>query len=128
VVGDQLVNVRPAMLIEQRKNRRFDLRLPVEIVFARTNQKFTGQTRNVSSSGVLFTSERRFEIGEPINYILLFPKARRSREQVSLRCSGKVIRNEGGSTFAATLEHPKFLRRLPTRRATLQKGSLSSQS
>jgi hypothetical protein len=43
-------------MIEQRKNQRFDLRLPLEIISGEAHSKTVGETRNVSSSGVLFTA------------------------------------------------------------------------
>jgi hypothetical protein len=97
------------LVIEQRKNLRFDLKFPLEIL-ARTNEIAWGETRNLSSSGVLFTSERSFEMGERIEYLVRFPKTRGSQVEVQLRCSGQVLRKEAEFTFAATLEHYRFLR------------------
>jgi hypothetical protein len=112
-------------MIERRKNRRFDLKLPVEVVLASADRKSSGETRNLSSSGVLFSSEVSFEIGEPIEYLITFPRASRSRTEVRLRCSGKVLRNEAGS-LAATLENYQFSRRLRARRpgSALPNGSI----
>ncbi|HWZ33544.1 MAG TPA: PilZ domain-containing protein [Bryobacteraceae bacterium] len=97
-------------MIEQRKNQRFDLRLPFEIIRQGTNSKPAGETKNVSSSGVLFTSQIPIEVGEPIEYCITFPKAPGSKAEVKLRCVGKVLRNDPQATFAATLERYEFLR------------------
>ena len=98
-------------VIEQRKNQRFDLRLPFEIIRAGANHKTSGETRNVSSSGVLFTSADKVEIGEPIEYFITFPKAPGARVEVRLRCVGKVLRGEPDQArFAATLERYEFVR------------------
>jgi hypothetical protein len=98
-------------VIEQRKNQRFDLKLPFEVIRAGANHKLTGETKNVSSSGVLFTSAAPVEVGEPIEYFITFPKTPGSRADVRLRCVGKVLRGDPQSAFAATLERYEFVRR-----------------
>ena len=95
---------------EQRKNQRFELKLPFELIRSGTNTKMVGETKNVSSSGVLFTSESTVEVGEPIEYFITFPKAAGSPSQVRLRCVGKVLREDPESKFAATLERYEFVR------------------
>jgi hypothetical protein len=95
---------------EQRKNQRFDLKLPFEILRTGANTKMVGETKNVSSSGVLFTSDMSFPIGEPIEYVITFPKPAGSRTEVRLRCVGTVLREEPESKFAATLERYEFVR------------------
>jgi PilZ domain len=98
-------------VIEQRKNQRFDLRLPFEIIGGARRTKSKGETRNVSSAGVLFTSQAPIEVGESIEYLLTFPRVPGSRVDVRLRCIGKVVRREDPpSAFAATLERYEFLR------------------
>lgn len=96
-------------MIEQRKNQRFDLRLPLEIVRTGATPKNIGETRNMSSSGVLFTSPSPVDIGQPIEYMITLPKAPAARAEVRLRCIGKVVR-EDDSAFAATLERYEFVR------------------
>ncbi len=64
----------------------------------------------MSSSGVLFHSDDPVEVGEPIEYLITFPKAPGSRAEVRLRCVGKVLRDDPESTFAATLERYEFVR------------------
>jgi hypothetical protein len=97
-------------VIEQRKNQRFDLRLPVQIVGSATKMKTNGETKNMSSSGVLFTSTEPVPVGEPIEYVITFPRAPGTRSEVKLRCMGKVVREDGESTFATTLERYEFVR------------------
>ena len=97
-------------LNEQRKHQRFEMKLPFEIIRAGANLKLAGETKNVSSSGVLFTAETPVEIGEPIEYLITFPKAAGSRTEVRLRCVGKVVREEPEQKFAATLERYEFVR------------------
>jgi hypothetical protein len=96
---------------EQRRNQRFRLRLPLQVVGSGANVKTSGETHNVSSSGVLFTSKDRVAVGDAIEYFITFPKAPGSRSEVRLRCVGKVLREEPElSAFAATLERYEFVR------------------
>jgi len=97
-------------LNEQRKNQRFDLKLPFEIIRTGTNTKMVGETKNVSSSGVLFTADSPVEVGEPIEYLITFPKPAGSRYEIRLRCVGTVLREDSESKFAATLERYEFMR------------------
>ena len=97
-------------MIEQRRNQRFDLRLPLEIIRAGASLNAGGETKNVSSSGVLFTTQVSVEVGEPIEYCITFPKTPGSRSLVKLHCVGKVLRNDPEATFAATLERYEFQR------------------
>jgi hypothetical protein len=99
--------------MEQRKNQRFDLRLPFEIVAGGAKTKSKGETRNVSSCGVLFMSKTPVEIGASIEYMITLPKAPGTRSDVRLRCIGKVVRSEQQSRFAATLERYEFVRQRP---------------
>ena len=97
-------------MIEQRKNQRFELRLPFEVIRAGATSKTTGETKNVSSSGVLFRSADPVPVGEPIEYFITLLKAPASRSEVRLRCVGKVLRGETESAFAATLERYEYVR------------------
>jgi hypothetical protein len=97
-------------MIEQRKNQRFDLRLPIEILGGKSNRP-KGETKNVSSCGVLFTIPATVQVGEPIEYVITLPKAQGTRLDVRLRCVGKVVRNDlPAAAFAATLERYEFVR------------------
>ena len=98
-------------LIDQRKNQRFDLRLPFELV--RTGSQpvgSSGETLNLSSGGVLFTSDASIEVGQSIEFIITLPT------KVRLRCIGKVVRTERAAAeemegnVAATVERFEFVR------------------
>ena len=107
-------------MIEQRKAKRFDLKLPVEVV-RRSFQPVSsiGTTKNLSAGGVLFSATVPIEVGEPIEYIITFPTHPINGGTVSLRCLGKVLRLEpngsdeasGTVLVAATLERYEFVRR-----------------
>ena len=97
-------------MMEQRKHQRFELRLPFEVVTNGSRSKVRGETKNVSSAGVLFTTESQLPLGESIEYMITLPKAPGARSDVRLRCIGKVIRGEQTSRYAATLERYEFVR------------------
>ena len=103
--------------MEQRRTRRFKLQLPLSITRSGSERvTVSGQTRNISSSGVLFTSEREPDLGGPIEYLIVLNHE--GPQPVTLRCMGKVLRAEpmiaGGRSasfqVAATLERYEFLR------------------
>jgi hypothetical protein len=75
----------------------------------------TGFTKNISSGGVLFTSERELDVGGPLEYVITLGVP--SDQMVSLRCIGKVVRYkkiadsaEPAYDIAATLERYEFVR------------------
>lgn len=102
-------------LKDQRKNQRFGLRLPFELI--RTGSQpvgKTGETKNVSSSGVLFTADADVQIGQPIEFVITLPTGA-AGSSVRLRCVGKVVRLEqqmhgADQSVAATMERFEFLR------------------
>jgi hypothetical protein len=121
-------------MIEQRKNQRFDLHLPFEILGEKSYRP-KGETMNVSSCGVLFTTPATVEVGDRIEYLITLPRASGARTDVRLRCMGKVVRSdeavrsddavhseeasrseqgvrseEPALAFAATLERYEFVR------------------
>jgi hypothetical protein len=95
---------------EQRKSQRFELKLPLEIVRAGSLPvNTTGETKNLSSSGVLFKLDAPLPVGESIEYIITLPVTRAGGPAVRLRCMGKVVRH-AESCAAATLERYEFVR------------------
>ncbi len=101
-------------MIENRKNQRFELRLPFEVI--RSGHRFNflqGQTLNMSSSGVLFELDQPLAVGEIIEYMITLPTGQNPDEDVRLRCMGKVVRNFEKFT-AATMERYEFVRTRPT--------------
>ena len=99
-------------MAEQRKSRRFELKLPVELIRSGSRQmSHVGETRNVSSGGVLLNDPAEpMEIGQPIEYMISLPTGR-SIGEVRLRCMGKVVRHdEELNAVAVTLERYEFVR------------------
>jgi PilZ domain len=103
--------------MEQRRNRRFTLQLPLSITRSGAERVASaGLTKNISSAGVLFTSDRVPDLGGSIEYVIVLNHD--GAQPVSLRCVGKVLRTEripnGPETpnyqVAATLERYEFVR------------------
>jgi len=105
--------------MEQRRTRRFKLQLPLAITRSGAERvSVAGHTKNISSSGVLFTAEREPDLGGPIEYIITLNHD--GPQSVNLRCMGKVVRSdrlgvspdESGDAYqvAATLERYEFVR------------------
>jgi hypothetical protein len=105
--------------MEQRRTRRFGLQLPVSIT--RTGAErvaFSGQTKNISSTGVLFTTAIEPDLSSgTIEYVITLNHD--GPQAVNLRCIGKVVRFERdesiddnllGFRVAATLERYEFVR------------------
>ena len=104
-------------MIEQRKHQRFDLRLPFQILRSEDGSGTLGETKNVSSSGVLFQSTSPLPLGESIEYFITLPKAAGNNKlEVRLRCVGRIVGETEDAAFAATLDRYEFLREPSERR------------
>lgn len=97
--------------VEQRKARRFELKLPLELV-RNGGEALSehGETRNLSSAGVLFESEASLRIGDAVEYMITLPAFAGDVDGVRLRCLGKVVRYGKTAEIAATLERYEFVR------------------
>jgi len=105
--------------MEQRRTRRFQLQLPLSVTRSGVERVILGgYTKNISSTGVLFTTKRQPDLGVPIEYVIALNNG--GPLSVSLRCMGKVLRadpvgtspGDDGMSFqiAATLERYEFVR------------------
>jgi hypothetical protein len=97
--------------MEQRKAQRFELKLPLELI-RKGSQPLSeyGETRNLSSVGVLFEAGAALRIGEPVEYMITLPGPPENGEKVRLHCLGKVVRFAHEAGIAATLERYEFVR------------------
>ncbi|HAX42026.1 MAG: PilZ domain-containing protein [Bryobacteraceae bacterium] len=98
--------------MDQRRSRRYELRLPVEVTRAGSQRvSVAGETCNVSSAGVLIKDPpAQVEVGQPVEYLIDLPTGRQMGG-VRLRCMGTVVRlDEDQQTLAATLERYEFVR------------------
>ena len=103
--------------MEKRRNQRFTLQLPLSITRAgMARVTVAGFTKNISSTGVLFTSDRAPELGGRIEFTITL--SHDGSQPVSLRCLGKVLRSKRvpdvsectAYQVAATLERYEFVR------------------
>jgi hypothetical protein len=105
--------------MEQRRTRRFQLQLPLSITRSgATRVELAGCTNNISSGGVLFSTEAEPDSASPIEYVITL--TREGPQAVSLRCVGRIVRSdreesgrdEGPPAYriAATLERYEFVR------------------
>jgi len=107
-------------VLEQRRTRRFDLRLPIEFQYMGSEWvRQLSETRNLSSGGVLFCSDSEVPVGQSIEYTITLPPCGRDPQEVRLHCVGTVVRSEqkpGDNgvpprfAVAATLERYEFVR------------------
>ena len=106
--------------MEQRRTRRFEMELPVSITRAGAERvALAGKTKNISSTGVLFTVGTEPDLGGSIEYVITL--SREESAPVNIRCVGKVLRAERayhpeedgrrGYEIAATLERYEFIRK-----------------
>ena len=68
-------------MAERRRANRFQLSLPVELKDGR------GTTRDISSSGVFFKTDRAFSAGEFVDLCVVFYDS-------TIQCKGRVVRVE----------------------------------
>jgi hypothetical protein len=105
--------------MEQRRTRRFQLQLPLSIIRSGAIRvEFAGCTNNISSGGVLFSTEGQPDFASPIEYVITL--ARDDQQVVNLRCMGRIVRadreepgrDEASQAYriAATLERYEFVR------------------
>jgi PilZ domain len=105
---------------EQRSAKRFDLRLPFELLRSGALAiHHRTETKDLSSSGVKFSSESQLPVGDAIEYLITLPGNNRDGSAVRLRCLGTVVRLEPNHRrsqkdrpfdIAATLERYEFVR------------------
>jgi hypothetical protein len=104
--------------MEQRRTRRFKLQLPLSITRSGAERvTVAGRTKNISSTGVLFTTESEPDAAGVIEYVITLNHE--GPQVVNLRCIGKIVRLERDDTrfeshpayqVAATLERYEFIR------------------
>jgi hypothetical protein len=85
--------------------------LPIELSARRELRTARGETYNLSSSGVLFSTDRELKVGQSLEYTILLPVAPKG---IKLRCFGTVVRlSESPVAAAATIDRYEFLREKP---------------
>lgn len=111
---------------DQRRSKRFDLKLPVEVIRPHhAPAHLLGETCNISSNGVLFKTDHPIDVGESLEYYVTLPTAPSPNERLRLRCVGKVVRvlaeapeSAPDHVLAVTMERYEFMRQRVAAKAT----------
>ena len=95
--------------MEHRKTQRFGLCLPIEVV-RRDSHSEVGETRNLSSGGVLFKLGTKLRIGERFEYVVTLLTPEGAEQSIRIHCKGRVMRITENGEIAATMERWEFVR------------------
>jgi hypothetical protein len=100
--------------VDRREARRFSMSLPMRVLPREARSKVLhANTRDISYRGLYFLSETKFEVGNPIEFVLTLPQKVSTSEEVDIRCIGQVVRVEAGKNgtmgVAAKIERYEFL-------------------
>lgn len=94
---------------ERRVAQRLDLRLPIASL---RSPRWSGETRNLSSRGVLLAATVELMVGQPVEYVVELDA---SGSGVLLHCWGRVVRRDSrgeSPMFAVSIERYALSRRL----------------
>lgn len=96
---------------EQRTNRRFALKLPVEL--KADHSDMVAETKDVSARGVFFYVDSKVAEGSPIEFTITLPPEITLTESIRVKCTGRVVRvdQKGGTPqvgIAAAIEQYDF--------------------
>ncbi len=101
---------------ERRTNARFPCRLAVSyqtLEHPILSGQGTSETLNISSKGLLFTSNEKFEAGQLVQVSLDWPALLENQIPLKLVAEGRIVRNSSGQT-AMTIDKYEFrTRRIP---------------
>ena len=96
---------------DKRTARRFALQLPVAVKDKVT--ELTASTRDISSRGICFYTDRRMEAGSELELTLTLPPEITMTEAIQVHCKGKVVRVEdmpdGRLAVAAQINQYQFM-------------------
>lgn len=99
-------------MAEKRRYRRYELRLPVEIIKIGDRHKSVRlKSRNISCKGILLEDpEGVLERGQLIEFLVFLPSAEEG-VQVRLHCKGAVVRRDKARlSTAAAMQRYEFER------------------
>ncbi|HYE25950.1 MAG TPA: PilZ domain-containing protein [Clostridia bacterium] len=96
--------------VEKRASRRFNLELPVDV---QRPEQHLAHTRDVSSRGICFYTDRKIEAGSEVEFTLTLPPEITLTEAIQVHCKGRIVRVEqstdGKLTVAAQIDHYQFV-------------------
>jgi len=109
---------------ERRNNARFPCHLAVSyqtLEHPILSGQGTSETLNISSKGILFTSNEKFEAGQLVQVSLDWPARLENQVPLKLVAEGRIVRNANGQT-AMTIDKYEFR----TRRSTPKSAPVES--
>jgi len=110
---------------ERRNNARFPCRLAISyqtLEHPILSGQGTSETLNISSKGILFTSNEKFEAGQLVQVSLDWPARLENQIPLKLVAEGRIVRNANGQT-AMTIDKYEFrTRRVPQKTAPAAGG------
>lgn len=79
---------------ERRKTRRYDLSLPVQVKQPMNREAVlqVGQTRDISTRGVYFTTRKELSLGSEVDFTLTLPAEITPGADVFVRAHGRIVR------------------------------------
>jgi DNA-binding NarL/FixJ family response regulator len=107
---------------ERRNNARFPCRLAISyqtLEHPILSGQGTSETLNISSKGILFTSNEKFEERQLVQVSLDWPARLENQIPLKLVAEGRIVRNANGQT-AMTIDKYEFrTRRVPQKTASV---------
>ncbi len=81
-------------MTERRMARRYDLSLPVNVrvPVSREPGSHSGQTRDISTRGVYFTTHKELAPGTEVDFTLTLPSEITRGNEVLVRAHGRIVR------------------------------------
>jgi hypothetical protein len=96
---------------DKRMARRFALTLPVAV--RDQGREEIASTRDISSRGICFYTDRRLETGSEVEFTLTLPPEITMTEAIQVHCKGRVVRVEelptGKIAVAAQINQYQFM-------------------
>jgi hypothetical protein len=83
------------LVSDARTGKRFPLELPIKIHQAEEASEHAGVTGNLSAAGVYIRADAALEVGANVDFeITLPPDVTGAKENVVVRCRGRVVRTD----------------------------------
>ncbi len=96
---------------EQRRARRFPIRVPLQIV-SDNSLETTAKTQDISASGILLSTEQQIPTGSMLRFLITFPSSITKGKPLRVRCTGEVVRvdkKEREYDVGIQIKHFQFL-------------------
>jgi hypothetical protein len=99
---------------ERREARRFTMTLPLRVFPPEASgTELKAQTRDVSYRGLYFLTSAKFNVGNPIEFVITLPEQVTQSGDVNIRCHGQIVRVEPGENghigIAAKIDRYEFV-------------------